>query len=558
MQTIHTLGINTYLELGPHPVLVTMGCLCLPEAGILWLPSLRRGQADWESMLDTLGQLYLHGYEVDWIGFERDYALARRRVALPTYPFERQRHWIEPQPLAHFTSMSAADPVPRAQVNTLHALRTHIAPIFSTHLAKGGPTQRRATNSALEALCLAYIVSAWNDLGMNWQIGERWTLMQLANRFAVVPQHHRLLARMCTMLAESGILRQDSESWVVLHAPSATMPEHVVATFPPGLAQAELVLLTHCGAKLSDVLRGREDPLTVLFPGGDSSMVSRFYQDTDDARLMNHLAGQAMQWIVARSTMARPLRVMEIGAGTGGTTGCVLPHLSPGQTKYTFTDVGRSFLTRAQKNFSPYGFVEYRTLDIENDPVQQGFAAPHYDVIIAANVLHATADLRQTMEHVRCLLEPDGLLLLRETTRRAPLLDLTFGLTEGWWRFRDLTLRPHHALLSSRQWRDLLRQTGFQAVTCLPAETMEDAGLDETFFIAQADSNALTISATAFSATERAAAPVQAATTLTDPPRRHANNHSPAARRHATTVDDLAIPRNVMGWNSSTRLRSSP
>ncbi|HRI64092.1 MAG TPA: acyltransferase domain-containing protein [Polyangium sp.] len=112
MQSLHKMGANTYLEIGPHPVLVGMGALCLPQSEILWQPSLRRAQSEWESMLESLGQLYVHGFSVDWNGFERDHASARRRVALPTYPFERQRYWIEPQPSR--SQPSVMDIIPQA------------------------------------------------------------------------------------------------------------------------------------------------------------------------------------------------------------------------------------------------------------------------------------------------------------------------------------------------------------------------------------------------------------------------------------------------------------
>jgi thioester reductase-like protein len=80
-----------FVEIGPSPTLLALGRRCLPEGTGLWLPSLRKGRDDWQQILQTLAELYVHGRDVDWNGFDRDYR--RRRVALPTYPFERQHHW---------------------------------------------------------------------------------------------------------------------------------------------------------------------------------------------------------------------------------------------------------------------------------------------------------------------------------------------------------------------------------------------------------------------------------------------------------------------------------
>ncbi len=92
MQTLHRQGFRIFLEVGPHPVLLGMGAECLPGEGIAWLPSLRRGREDWQQMLESLGELYARGVGIDWAGFDRDYS--RRKVVLPTYPFERERYWI--------------------------------------------------------------------------------------------------------------------------------------------------------------------------------------------------------------------------------------------------------------------------------------------------------------------------------------------------------------------------------------------------------------------------------------------------------------------------------
>lgn len=89
---LHEQGCKLFVELGPNPMLLEIGRRCLPEDVGVWLPSLRRGRDDWLQMLDSLGALYRHGVEVDWLGFDQDYP--RRRVALPTYPFERNRFWL--------------------------------------------------------------------------------------------------------------------------------------------------------------------------------------------------------------------------------------------------------------------------------------------------------------------------------------------------------------------------------------------------------------------------------------------------------------------------------
>nr|VFJ72078.1 MAG: Acyl transferase domain-containing protein [Candidatus Kentron sp. FW] len=99
MAALHEEGIGTFLEIGPKPVLLGMAGQCLPDdtEGI-FLPTLREGQNDWRQMLESLGQWHVRSGAVDWKSFEKDYV--RRKVQLPTYPFQRQRYWIDKARLA--------------------------------------------------------------------------------------------------------------------------------------------------------------------------------------------------------------------------------------------------------------------------------------------------------------------------------------------------------------------------------------------------------------------------------------------------------------------------
>ncbi|AFZ26504.1 polyketide synthase family protein [Cylindrospermum stagnale PCC 7417] len=93
MESLEHLAIETLLEIGPKPILLGMGQSCLPDSNRIWLSSLHPDQDDWQVMLTSLAKLYMHGASVNWFGFDRDYL--RYRLHLPTYPFQRQRYWVE-------------------------------------------------------------------------------------------------------------------------------------------------------------------------------------------------------------------------------------------------------------------------------------------------------------------------------------------------------------------------------------------------------------------------------------------------------------------------------
>lgn len=90
-------GANLWIEIGPRPTLLELAGAATTEetkeASIEYLPSLRSDQADWSTILTSMGLLYRRGVKIGWQGFEQDYQ--RRKVTLPTYPFQRKTCWVD-------------------------------------------------------------------------------------------------------------------------------------------------------------------------------------------------------------------------------------------------------------------------------------------------------------------------------------------------------------------------------------------------------------------------------------------------------------------------------
>ncbi|WP_414573579.1 SDR family NAD(P)-dependent oxidoreductase [Nostoc sp. CCY 9925] len=326
----------------------------------------------------------------------------------------------------------------------------------------------------LEALSIDYVLSALSTMQWEFQLGQRFSTAFMVQQLGVVSQHWRLVERLLMMLVEVGVLEYIDSQWEVIRLPhipnGSDLQEqlHKLAVEYPD-AIAELTLLQRCAANLAQVLRGECNPLELLFPQGDLTTATQLYQDSPGAKVMNTLVHQTVKQALERLPASRRLRVLEIGAGTGGTTSYILPVLPPDLTEYVFTDLSPRFNIVAQQKFQDYPFVRYEVLDIEQDIEPQGFEFHQYDIVVAANVLHATKDLRTTLEHIQQLLAPNGMLVLLEGTTRQLWLDLIFGLTEGWWNFTDLDLRPDYPLLATSQWQEVLQQMGFQQVVTIPS-----------------------------------------------------------------------------------------
>ena len=119
------------------------------------------------------------------------------------------------------------------------------------------------------------------------------------------------------------------------------------------------------------------------------------------------------------------------------------------------------------------------------DPVTQGFDVGSYDIIVGLDVVHATPRIAETLDNLKSLLGPRGLLCLLETVKTHRHMNMIWGLAEGWWFFEDRKLRPHSPLLGIPAWIDVLEQAGFRAVEAWPHGEDRRAAAESSLIIAQ-------------------------------------------------------------------------
>ncbi|KAL9640595.1 MAG: hypothetical protein Q9204_000651 [Flavoplaca sp. TL-2023a] len=216
---------------------------------------------------------------------------------------------------------------------------------------------------------------------------------------------------------------------------------------------------------LGGILNGHTDARHVLFEDG---LVKGFY----DAQV--HLSAsfaRLQKYLTARAVKGPPMRILEVGAGTGVFTKIVLEALSgnardPRQpqafSEYHFTDISPAFFEPAKEEFSAYSQkMIFRTLDIEKDVDIQAEGGSSYDLIIAANVLHITKHLASPLRNLRRLLKAGGKMVIHETTTPHDITSgFIFGLLPEWWQATE-PHRRYSPLVTEHDWDTILKETGF-------------------------------------------------------------------------------------------------
>ncbi len=319
-----------------------------------------------------------------------------------------------------------------------------------------------------------YIINALAGMGLLEQ-NQALSIDQVLETGRILPKYRRFFQRAFQILEQAGAaVAQDDEHWQISPrghelADWDIFDErlHCESINPHRL---EVELLSQCGTNLTAVLKGERDPVDLIF--SNEQFTQFLYRDSPTSRIYNELTQSALEQILQqRCDQGKSLRILEIGAGTGGTTAYLAPTLEKYLQRfnnakqltvdYCFTDISKAFLSKAQELFSDYPFISYKTLNIEQDPQRQGFDPDSFDLVVAVNVIHATRCVATSLSHINQLLAPGGALALVESTWPMTWIELVFGLTDGWWLFSDTHLRRYHPLLNVEQWHMACKEAGF-------------------------------------------------------------------------------------------------
>ncbi|MFB6076108.1 MAG: SDR family NAD(P)-dependent oxidoreductase, partial [Candidatus Aenigmatarchaeota archaeon] len=329
--------------------------------------------------------------------------------------------------------------------------------------------QSQVTSNKLNSYARLHLLYSLQQMGALRSPKETYSRKNLAEKLNIIPRYHRLLEAIVDILANAGyIYLQDGQVITTDKAKKITVK---------GLKEKEdlikkenssfkgiLNLISTCLKGYPQVLTGKKYYTEVMFPQGSNELVEKIYQGDANNNVLATGIFRYIQEKLNKDPGAR-INILEVGAGTGSTTNPVLKKIIPYRDRinYDYTDISSNFTQHGKKRFQKdYSFLDFKQLDIEKDSASQGFCLGGYDIVLAANVFHATTSIQNTLNNTKKLLKTNGLLFLNESTFYNDIITLTFGLTSGWWLYEDEALRIKNSpLLTQDMWQKVLNNSGF-------------------------------------------------------------------------------------------------
>ncbi|KAK6852921.1 polyketide synthase [Apiospora arundinis] len=329
-------------------------------------------------------------------------------------------------------------------------------------------------------LMIAYIIEAFAKLGCNLRAVRPGEDVPELDR--ALPRHQQLIHQLHLFLVDEGVISASSEATSGFKRLDSTLEvitgeqvyQEIISKHPLNATVRHLIRAV--GSQLAECLTGQSDGLQIVFGNKkNKETLEDLYQNWPMLVAATKLLGNFLRHAFSVNPGERgAFRILEVGAGTGGTTRYIVDFLRKHNIRfdYHFTDLSGSLVQKAKRSFKDVtgegNSMTFGVLDIEQEPPAEFLGAFH--VVISTNCIHATRNLAHSLTNVRKMVRPDGAVTLIEMTKMMYIFDIIVGLLEGWWLFED---GRSHALADEARWTHAMHEAGFQEVLFSNGESTE-------------------------------------------------------------------------------------
>lgn len=319
---------------------------------------------------------------------------------------------------------------------------------------------------------------------------------ELKKSLNIIPKYKRILEAFIDILVKEKKLERDNDN-LILNNNIVLKDMNELSKDRDNLINKydglknHINLIWNCFIYYKEILSGEIKATEVIFPNSDMNLVEGIYKGNIIADFCNEIVATSVEKYVSKVINLIPankkIRILEIGAGTGGTSEFVMQKINKYKEKieYDYTDISREFTNYGKNKFKDFVFVNYKVLNVEEDLNTQEYELQSYDIVIATNVLHATKNIDVTLKNIKLLLKNGGILLNNEATKAHYFTTFTFGLLDGWWLFEDEGNRLKNSpLLNRSKWQGRFIENGFYSSSIISSRMIANHDFGQDVFIA--------------------------------------------------------------------------
>lgn len=352
----------------------------------------------------------------------------------------------------------------------------------------------RMSVASFDEVCLQTILYTFQKQGVLKDYTRSYSINEIIASLVVLPDYHFIIYRWIKELVKQGFLIESEDKRYVLHYKVLDNEEiehswqAIRHLWSDQLVPKNIIdyFYNHAIA-LDELLSGKETARNLLFQSGESDLALSLYKETLIARYLNEqVANKIINYVKGNDNVS----ILEVGAGTGATTDCIIKKLEKEEAEhrlnsYIFSDISSYFITHAHEKYWNKQWMNYDVLNIEQTADILSIGEASQDIIIAAGVLNNVEHTEEVLVQLATRLKENGMLIITEADGESlqMLISQVFMMKPA----TDLRSQSDTTFLSMSQWFKVFRAAGLRCQTILPTRDHKLYPLGQRLFALEKD-----------------------------------------------------------------------
>lgn len=369
------------------------------------------------------------------------------------------------------------------EIYDFESLRSKIAAAWKNEVSKMDEDLLRQWITVAEKVALNEMWAVMCEQGFFQQEETVYRVEKMEQKLGVIDKYKRFFERWLTIFEKEGFIRKKEGGFVKSEIPyNETLEENweqlwaVEEKLHYGTGFVKY--LEKCSKNLKELFRGEVTPLELLFPNGETTTAVDTYQKTRSSQILNHVA-EAAVLEACKENAQKTFRILEVGAGVGGTSDGIIRNIKDYNVEYYYTDVSMYFLNKAKERYQGKNWIKYKIFDIN----QGGLEGEKFDLIVCANVLHNARNGIEVLRKLKSLMNDEGIFVILDAIKEPYYLLTSIEFNDGLRDFEDFRKEDGSTFFEQDQWIRMFEMTGMDRIASYPKREEAFFGLGQGIFV---------------------------------------------------------------------------